>query len=168
VPSDALTRFTEGLDYPVYVVTAGADDGPAGCLVGFATQVSIDPPRLLVCLSVQNHTYAVARAATHLGVHVLDPGRRELAELFGGSTGDRVDKFDRCRWHLGPQGVPVLDDCERWLVGRVLDRLELGDHVGFVLEPVADSSAAAGSSAEPATAGLSYQQVRDIDPGHDA
>jgi hypothetical protein len=26
----------------------------------------------------------------------------ELAELFGGETGDEVDKFDRCEWRPGP------------------------------------------------------------------
>jgi flavin reductase (DIM6/NTAB) family NADH-FMN oxidoreductase RutF len=153
--------FIEGLDYPMFVVTAAHDGHNAGCLVGFTTQASIDPPRLLVCLSVQNHTYRLALASPFLGVHVLDPEQRDLAELFGGRTGDDVDKFSRCRWSAGPGAVPLLDECQRRIVGRVLDRHELGDHVGFLLEPVAIDA--------PSTrAGLSYEEVGDLEPGHPA
>jgi hypothetical protein len=49
-------EFIKGLDYPMFVVTTVAAGQRAGCLVGFTTQASIDPPRLLVCLSVENHT----------------------------------------------------------------------------------------------------------------
>jgi flavin reductase (DIM6/NTAB) family NADH-FMN oxidoreductase RutF len=48
---ETFLTITTGLDYTMVVVTAQADAGPAGCLVGFSTQSSIDPPRFLVCLS---------------------------------------------------------------------------------------------------------------------
>ena len=56
-------------------------------------------------------------------------------------------------------GVPVLDACERWFAGTVLDRIDLGDHLGILLSPV---------DVEPrsATDQLTYQQARDIEPGH--
>jgi len=152
--------FVEGLDYPMYVVTAAADGERSGCLVGFATQASIDPPRMLVCLSVVNHTYAVARRASLLAVHVLDPEQQELADLFGSETGDEVDKFHRCRWQPGPDGVPLLEDCSRCFVGRVLSRHDLGDHVGFLLEPLAVQ----GGDADAIT----LDDVKDIEPGHPA
>ena len=64
-----------------------------------------------------------------------------LAELFGGQTGDRVDKFAHCEWRPGPAGVPILVRCENWFAGRVLERLDAGDHDAFLLAPIA---AAAG------------------------
>jgi flavin reductase (DIM6/NTAB) family NADH-FMN oxidoreductase RutF len=39
--------FVAGLDYPMFVVTTAHDGERAGCLVGFTTQVSLHPPRLL-------------------------------------------------------------------------------------------------------------------------
>jgi flavin reductase (DIM6/NTAB) family NADH-FMN oxidoreductase RutF len=159
--SEEFGSFVAGLDYPMFVVTAAAQDRRAGCLVGFTTQVSIDPPRLLVCLSERNHTFGVARDARLLAVHVLEPDQHDLAELFGSSTGDEVDKFARCDWQPGPEGLPLLDACPRRLVGRVLDRLPFGDHAGFVLQPLSDHDG-------PAEQGLTYQQVRDLDPGHEA
>ena len=46
--TEEFGSFVSGLDYPMFVVTAAADGRRAGCLVGFTSQVSIDPPRLLV------------------------------------------------------------------------------------------------------------------------
>ena len=148
-------------DSPLYIVTTvGADGERSGCLIGFATQCSIHPPRFLAGLSVTNHTFRVAAAATHLGVHVLDRGEKPLAELFGGETGDEVDKFERCAWHDGPHGVPILDDVDAWFVGRILERVELGDHRGHLLEPVAVKAAPRDN--------LRLGDARDIEAGHDA
>src|SRR5438067_13436853 len=103
-----LDEIAGDLDYPMLVVTAAAGGRRAGCLVGFATQTSIDPSRFLVCLSRLNATYEVACRARTLGVHVLGRGDLDLAELFGGETGHRIDKLARCDWREGPDGVPVL------------------------------------------------------------
>jgi flavin reductase (DIM6/NTAB) family NADH-FMN oxidoreductase RutF len=153
--------FLEGLDYPMFIVTVASEGERAGCLVGFSTQVSIDPPRMLVCLSVQNHTYRVARNADTLAVHVLDPGQRDLAELFGTLSGDEIDKFARCSWRPGPSDVPLLDECPRRIVGRVLRRDPVGDHVGFLLDPTGIEVTGTG-------AGLSYEDVDDLQAGHPA
>lgn len=149
------------LDYPMYVVTTAAGDERAGCLVGFTSQCSIDPPRFAVWLSKSNRTYRVARGAEILAVHALGEGERDLAELFGHHTGDQVDKFARCSWRPGPAGVPVLDDCPRWFAGRILDHWDTGDHLGFLLEPLA-------AAAEADEDDLGFQDLKGIEPGHEA
>lgn len=158
-----LDDFVDGLDYPMYVVTAGEPETGerSGCLVGFGSQVSIDPARFMVCISQANHTHGVALRAEHLGVHLLRADQHEVAVLFGSETGDEIDKFERCAWTSGPNGVPVLDDCARVMVGRVVERHDLGDHTGFVLEPQAQEA----RSGEP---DLTFKQVEDVEPGHDA
>ena len=149
------------LEYPMLVVTAAAGGRRAGCLVGFAAQCSISPPRFVVWLSHRNHTLGVAREAGVLGVHLLSTDDLALAELFGSRCGEEVDKFAEIPWRRGPEGVPLLEDCPRWFVGRVLERIDSGDHDGFLLEPVA-----AGTG--PWSGQLGFQAVKDLDPGHDA
>lgn len=134
-----IHEFTAGFDGPMAVVTAEARGERSGCLVGFWTQCSIDPVRFLVCLSKANHTFHVAAEAELLGLHVLergDPAQLALARLFGEETGDETDKFARCAWTEESGGIPLLTDVHRRVVGRVLDRVDLGDHVGHLLEPV--------------------------------
>ena len=158
---DQFQRLVARLDYPMFVLTARAAAGGerSGCLIGFASQCSIHPPRFAVWVSEKNHTFEVAKASSHLGVHALSASQRRLAELFGGETGDAVDKFSRCSWHEGPEGVPVLDDVAGWFVGRVSERLDTGDHLGFLLEPVAAEVFDVPN--------LTFQDVKDVDPGHD-
>jgi flavin reductase (DIM6/NTAB) family NADH-FMN oxidoreductase RutF len=158
--SQAFEDLVAHLDYPMLIVTAAADGERAGCLVGFSTQCSLDPLRFLVCISKANHTFSVATRSEHLAVHVLDRADHDLSVLFGEQTGDRVDKFAACAWHE-VRGVPVLSDTRAWFVGRVLERLPLGDHVGHLLEPVA-------GQAPDGLHLLSFQQVRDMEPGHPA
>lgn len=157
-------QFSDLLDYPMYIVTAAAEGERSGCLVGFATQCSIDPPYFMVCLSVANHTYTVARRAGQLAVHALHRGQRGLAELFGGESGDQVDKFARVGWRpYGDEGTPVLDGVAGWFVGRVLDRRPTGDHVGFLL----DISAVGPSQADRGGL-LNLGDLGDLEPGHPA
>lgn len=162
--AEEFDAFVDGLDYPVFVVTAYDGSEHAGCLVGFASQVSIDPPRLMVCLSQANHTLRVAMRAEFLAVHVLGADDHEIAAHFGAETGDEVDKFAGVRWHPGPGGVPMLDDLPRCLVGQVLERVPLGDHVGHLLAPVAEHIADDDSTGEA----LTFQDVDDLEPGHPA
>jgi flavin reductase (DIM6/NTAB) family NADH-FMN oxidoreductase RutF len=83
-----------------------------------------------------------------------------VAELFGGETGDEVDKFARWGSHPGPGGAPVLDGLVNWFAGRVLDRIPFGDHCGFLLEPIDGETHA---SAAP----LTFRRAKWIEPGHE-
>jgi flavin reductase (DIM6/NTAB) family NADH-FMN oxidoreductase RutF len=155
-------RLAAGLDYPVFVVTACAGGERAGCLVGFTTQCSMNPPvRFVVCISRRNHSHRVASQADHLAVHVVPADRRDVAELFGTRTGDDTDKFSACDWEPGPGGTPLLAACPSRFVGRVVGRFDGGDHEGFVLEVV---EAWADDDVRPMT----FHAARDLDPGHPA
>jgi flavin reductase (DIM6/NTAB) family NADH-FMN oxidoreductase RutF len=156
-----LNPFLGALDYPMYVVTTRAGDDRAGCLVGFATQTSIDPPRFLVCISEANATARTVGAATHVAVHQISRNDKDLARLFGEESEDWTDKFAHCAWHDGPYGVPLLDAAAAWLVGQIADRLDLGDHCGLLLVPVDSGGRSDGDI-------LTFQQVKDLDAGHPA
>lgn len=161
VGMEEFNAFVEDLDFPLFVVTTAHAGERSGCLIGFATQVSIDPPQMLVCISENNHTHRLAQHAGHVVVHLLSPGQHDLASLFGEETGDETDKFARCSWHPGPDGVPVLDDAARHVVGRVRRRLGFADHLGLLLEPVGT-----GISGRPVAYRLS--DAADLEPGHEA
>ncbi|UQX11842.1 flavin reductase family protein [Candidatus Mycobacterium methanotrophicum] len=162
VGDDSFDRLVGMLDYTMFVVTTQADGHPSGCLVGFATQTSMRPVRFLVGLSKNNHTTRVAARSDHLAVHVLARRHIGLAHLFGGQTGDQVDKFDHCSWRTGPEGMPILDDAVAWFVGRTLKRFDLGDHIGYLLAPLT------GDAVEAANDLVSFSDVADMEPGHQA
>jgi flavin reductase (DIM6/NTAB) family NADH-FMN oxidoreductase RutF len=140
--TEAFEKLVGLLNYPMFVVTTQVDGVAAGCLVGFASQASIHPPRFLVGLSTNNHTFRVAANATHLAVHLFDREHLDVVELFG--------------------GIPILDDAAAWFVRKILDRFSLGDHVGHLLEPVD------GDPPHELERWVSFGDVRDLRPGHEA
>jgi flavin reductase (DIM6/NTAB) family NADH-FMN oxidoreductase RutF len=160
-PPQLFQGIAGRLDYPMLVVTAEAGGERSGCLVGFHAQCSIEPWRWLVCISWRNRTCQVAARSSYLGVHFLDEGDHDLARLFGEETGDETDKFAACAWRAHPYGVPVLTRPAAWFVGRVLERMSLGDHVGHLLEPL--DGALTGPFRQ-----LGFQQVKTMEPGHEA
>jgi flavin reductase (DIM6/NTAB) family NADH-FMN oxidoreductase RutF len=159
---EPFEKLVAMLDYPMYVVTTSVDGERAGCLVGFTSQVSIGPPRFLAGLSKRNHTYRVAQHATHLAIHLLARRHRELARLFGSQTGDEVDKFAQCEWNSGPHAMPILTAATGWFVGEVINRYDLGDHVGFLVKPVD------GDAPDSFEQLVTFADVRDLEPGHEA
>ncbi len=146
------------------VVTVHNDVEPGGCLVGFHTQVSIEPSRYAVCLSKANHTYRVAESADTLGVHLLASEQTDLAVAFGGHTeDDQADKFARFDWRPHERSrTPILTDVTHWFVGAIHQRLDAGDHVVFVLDPL-DATSDSDTAMKP----LRFGSVSSIDPGHD-
>lgn len=72
-----------------------------------------------------------------------------------------MDKFEIAAWEAGPYGVPVLTGAMAWFAGRVLDQVDWGDHVGFLLEPLDTETASNGSP-------LTFRDAKDTDAGHPA
>jgi flavin reductase (DIM6/NTAB) family NADH-FMN oxidoreductase RutF len=160
------------LDPAMVVVTTASGDEADGCLVGFHSQCSIEPERYALWLSRANRTAELAVEADLVAVHLLDRADVGLAALFGGETGDEVDKLARCEWRPGPGGVPLLAACPRRFVARRLAVLDAdADHVCLVVAPLAAEAgsddrggAAEGSCFEP----LRLSEAVRIEPGHEA
>ncbi|MEA2157929.1 MAG: hypothetical protein QOD66_309 [Solirubrobacteraceae bacterium] len=155
-----FNELVSQLDYSMFIVTTAANGERGGCLIGFASQVSIRPPRFLACLSVKNRTFRIGARANVLVVHFVPQDATELAERFGGQTGDEVDKFAGIDWREGPDGAPILTDLENWFAGSIVQRLDLGDHCGFLLEPIAGQAGRSESA-------LTFHRARSIEPGHE-
>ena len=161
VDGDEFAPVVAQLDIPMVVVTTAAGGERSGCLVGFHSQSSIDPIRYCVWISKANHTCGVIIRATHFAVHFLSDQDHGLAELFGGSTGDTVDKFAHVDLSVGVGETPIINRCSNFLIARrtaLVD--EGGDHVCIIGEPVAVEF----TPFVP----LRISRVADVTPGHAA
>jgi flavin reductase (DIM6/NTAB) family NADH-FMN oxidoreductase RutF len=158
---ETFSELLGDLDYPMFIVTVAANGERAGCLIGFATQGSIDPPSFLALISKRNRTYRVASEADALAVHLAPDDEPELVELFGSQTGDEIDKFERCAWTEGPRGLPILDACPSWFACEVRERLDCGDHVAHLLEPF-EARRGHGDEAFP------FHRAKRMEPGKEA
>lgn len=161
----AFDDLVEAMDGAMVVVTTAAAGERNGCLVGFHCQCSIEPRRHAVWLSVANRTAALAAHATHLAVHLLTQADHDLAERFGGQSGDDVDKLAGLDWSEGPGGVPLLARLPNRFVGRIKDAIpDTGDHQLYVLDVVGAEVAAGPGGSDL----LRLRAASHIEPGHEA
>ena len=160
--ADRFDRIVTALDVPMIVVTTASQGRMAGCLVGFHVQSSIDPRRYTVWLSKANHTYRVGLRASAFALHFLGAGDADLAERFGTSTGEHVDKFADLGWTAGLGGAPLLDRCPNRVEARRVAILDEGsDHVCITTAP-------ARVTTNGALTPLRLSAVSHLDPGHES
>ncbi len=158
----ARAALAERVESSLFIVTTAAcAEERSGCLVGFVTQCSIEPPRFLVCISKLNHTYFVVERADTIVLHLLGAEQTELASLFGELTGDVHDKFERCHWSPTSTGVPILVECAAWAECRILERFGVGDHQALLVRPLRGGEG-------PARGVLTTQTAPTFQPGHPA
>ena len=163
-PGDGRLRRSGGFfrpdRLPYFVITVRSPDADmSGCLAGFVTQCSIEPPNFLVCISKVNHTLAVAERSAGMGLHLLGADQVDLARLFGEETGDLVDKFASVDWRLGSTGAPLLVDAAVSMEGQILGHFSVGDHEAFLMRGV--RSVAGGHSGL-----LTFRSSPRLEPGH--
>ena len=159
---EELAPFFDLIDYPYYVVTVRSPEAEmSGCLAGFVTQCSIEPPNFLVCISKVNHTLGVAERSPGMGLHLLGRDQVDVARLFGEETGDLVDKFASVDWRLGSTGAPLLVDVAVSMEGQVLGHFSVGDHEAFLMRGVRAVAAARSGL-------LTLRAAPPLHPGHPA
>ena len=158
---DAFDSLVTRMDTAMIVLTASDGEERAGCLVGFHTaeQHRAAPVR---DLGVEDQPHLRRRAAGPVISRSTSSPRqdRDLAEHFGGLTGDEVDKFADIEWNPGPTVCPCSRGARTGSSPVVAQHDDGGDHVCVIAEPI-DVSATAEFTP------LRFHSVQRIEPGHD-
>lgn len=113
----------------VVVITASAE-GPTGFCATSLSSVSLDPPTVsfsVFLLSASGRAWTTTR---HGIVHVLSAGQTEVARAFAVPGPQKFDSG----WAIGPEGQPLLDGVQAWLLIRPRTRLVVGDHLVVIAE----------------------------------
>ncbi len=127
----ACSRFATG----VTAVTAIDASGEVAALtVNSFTSVSLDPPQVLVCIAHTSSSFRVMSKAERLAVHILSESQEEIARRLAtaGLTGE--ERLAEIGWAPGPGNEPHLSDVASRLAGRVVNRLDSGDHLILLVE----------------------------------
>jgi flavin reductase (DIM6/NTAB) family NADH-FMN oxidoreductase RutF len=133
VKKAALRLFTYGL----YAVSTGTPDRWNAFTANWVSQVSFDPP--LVVVSVENASVSlpIIRDSGHFAVHVYAHEQRDLAGVLGKTFAKHPEKLHGLAALPGDSGVPVLLDTLGWVECEVVDEMPAGDStlvLGRVIE----------------------------------
>lgn len=116
----------------VTVITTVTDKGDlAGMTANSFTSVSLDPPLVLVCLSMRSRSFGEIEKAGRFTVNVLAEDQSEVARGFAASGGNRGAV---CAWRVNERGFAVLDRHVLALECAIWRQDEAGDHAIIIGE----------------------------------
>jgi flavin reductase (DIM6/NTAB) family NADH-FMN oxidoreductase RutF len=153
IKKTVLRQFTYGL----YVVAARSGPDTGLMTANWITQVSFEPPLVVLAAEVESHTRALLEASGAFAVNILGSEQRELAGQLGRTFAKHPAKTEEFAWRPGPEtGSPILESALSWVECRVVNSLAAGDHVVFLAEVVEAGAQREGKPLTLADAGFRY------------
>ncbi len=117
----------------VTIVTSCAGDRIHGMTVSAFTEVSLDPPLVLVCADKTSNTHPVIAEGKVFAVNILARDQEELSNRFA-SKKDEDKRFDGIDYEVGETGAPLIAGTVASLDCRVVEAHDAGDHVIYIGE----------------------------------
>jgi flavin reductase (DIM6/NTAB) family NADH-FMN oxidoreductase RutF len=125
---DTLHKIQNG----VCIVTSYRDDKVNGLAVAWASQVSYNPPMVMVSVGPGRYTHDMIKESGSFAVNILGESKIELARLFGLKSGRKINKFENVDFERKSTGAPILKDAIAYLDCKVHSSHTAGDHTIFV------------------------------------
>jgi flavin reductase (DIM6/NTAB) family NADH-FMN oxidoreductase RutF len=124
----------------VTIVTTWNDGVPHGMTVSSFASVSLNPSRVLVCLSRTSNTHDALLVSRTFAVNLLSREQLELGKRFAGLVAGSDGRFQDIKWRTACTGAPILPGVLGWLDCRVVQTVVSGDHT-IVVGEVEDGEA---------------------------
>ena len=131
------------MTYGIYVLTARVDDTINGMIASWVTQVSYEPPLIMVAVHPNRYSHSLIEKSQAFVLHVLDHSQKEMLKRFKGP--DPEKKFTGISWVTGQTGAPVLKNCMAFFELKVKERYAPGNHTLFIGEVVNSGTKSTGT-----------------------
>ena len=131
VSADALRNVLGRRAATVAIATARVGERVHGMTVTAFTEVSLDPPLVLVCADKASDTHPVIAAGGVFALNLLASDQAVLSNRFA-SKKDEERRFEGIAWETEATGAPILPGTLGALDCRVVAAHEAGDHVIYI------------------------------------
>ncbi len=131
------------MTYGIYILTSKFEDEINGMVASWVTQVSYDPPLILVAIHPNRYSHNLLEKSHVFALHVLDSSQKGMLKRFKGS--DIKKKFSDIPWELSKTGVPILKNCLAWFELKVTGHLTPGNHTLFIGKVVNNGTESKGN-----------------------
>ncbi|SOE98804.1 NADH-FMN oxidoreductase RutF, flavin reductase (DIM6/NTAB) family [Burkholderia sp. OK233] len=112
---DAFRKAMRQLAGGVTVITTSNGTERAGLTATAVCSLSVNPPRVLVCVNLSGATYRLLSQSRRMAVNVLGTQHEDVAKRFGGMLGGAdEDPFTFDAWSATDGRAPVFDDAAAW------------------------------------------------------
>ena len=114
----------------IYVLTSGYNDELNGMIASWVSQVSYDPPLIMVAIHQNRSSHRLISKSGRFAVHLLHAKQEEFLSRF--KVPDPRAKFENVEWTKGFTGCPILRDCLGYLECLTMESYKPGNHTLFV------------------------------------
>jgi flavin reductase (DIM6/NTAB) family NADH-FMN oxidoreductase RutF len=121
------------IPYGLYVLTAANKDGKvAAATVNWVTQVSFEPPLVVVGVKTDSHAHPLIKETNAFALNVLGKGQQALAFTFFKPAEVKDGKISGEAYRTGSTGAPILTNMPAFIECTLETTVEMGDHSVFV------------------------------------
>ncbi|GAA4489707.1 flavin reductase family protein [Rhodococcus olei] len=122
----ALRSFYGQMPSGVLALAAMVDGAPVGFAVSSFTNVSLDPPLVVVSIRNESSTWPVLSRAAVIGASILAEPQAEFGTRLAGRHAE--GRFDSVGHTVTDSGAVVIDDAAAWFEATVSEPIPAGDH----------------------------------------
>lgn len=137
---DVMRSFATGVCVATTFVDGSVGREHDAVTINSFTSVSLDPPRVSMCLRGDSGFLADLRRTGAWGVSVLDAGAEDLVKVFAGSRQARVAGIRTLSAVTGSLTGCLILDAPSWMECSLYAELEIGDRVMVIGDVVAAGS----------------------------
>ncbi|MDD5022541.1 MAG: flavin reductase family protein [Candidatus ainarchaeum sp.] len=122
--------------YPMRVVFVGSGNKEKSNIMAAAWcyPLSFDPPMFGVSISKNRYTYELIEKYKKFSINIPGFGLKEAVWIVGKESGRDLDKIEKAGLSVEfiDNGSPLVKECNSSLDCKLVDNIEMGDHVMFV------------------------------------
>lgn len=124
---DALRRLAKA----VVVITVRHDGQRYAMAATAVSELSMDPPSLLICVNRTASLYAPLAAGADFCVNILHSSHETISAACSGKLKGEA-RFEQGRWAESELGLPYLEDAQASFVCRNAQQVDYGTHGIFI------------------------------------
>jgi len=138
--TENVGKFNYHYPKTAVIITASSRGKDGAMAAAWHSSISVHPPIYGVSISPKRFTHQLITESKEFGVNFVSLEKASLVTQVGGTSGQRMDKFERFRIEKEEPlktGVPVLKDAYAAYECKLIDIKLYGDHTWVVGEIVA-------------------------------
>ncbi len=156
---ERIKQALEKIPYGVAVVTVGRGGAENGLAVSWMSQVSFDPPLVMVAVAKLHYSEEFLRSTKTFVINLLGADQQKLAAHFARESVSGEDKLGQVAARPSAGGAAILEEARAWLGCEVVQIHSAGDHL-LVIGRVEEGEVVNQSRALTSESGLRYRQSK--------
>lgn len=139
VVSEDIGKFNHHYPKVAVIVTSSAGGRDDAMTAAWHSSISLRPPIYGVAVTSRRFTYQLITESREFAINFIPLEKASLAAAVGGTSGERMDKFERLNIKKArplKTGAPILEDAYAAYECKMVDSKPYGDHIWVVGEIV--------------------------------